>query len=274
MNPMNILYGFLLALAVALAAYRLNSLNKSGMLAALVMGTIVFGFGGLPWAVLLLTFFITSSLLSKLFKSRKRKQVSANAKGSQRDQWQVLANGGVSTFFVLLHLLLPESILPWIGFAGALAAANADTWATELGVLSPTMPRLITNGKVVETGTSGGISLAGTVFSLMGSLLIAALAALPWQALSPLPAASPALIVLSVSLAGLAGSLVDSVLGATIQAIFYCPHCDKETEKSPVHSCGTATRHVRGWLWLNNDWVNLACTLTGAIIALLLFQLG
>ncbi|NJS15001.1 MAG: DUF92 domain-containing protein, partial [Sphingopyxis sp.] len=65
------------------------------------------------------------------------------------------AGGGVC----VVPLFFPESSIGWIGFAASLAAVNADTWATELGVLNPSSPRLITNlHKRVEKGTSGGIS--------------------------------------------------------------------------------------------------------------------
>jgi uncharacterized membrane protein len=70
--------------------------------------------------------------------------------------------------------------------------------------------------------------------------------------------------------AGLLGSLFDSLLGATVQAIYRCPQCDKETEKHPLHTCGTETIQVRGWSWLNNDMVNLGCALMGAVIGLML----
>jgi uncharacterized protein (TIGR00297 family) len=157
---MQILYGFLLAIIVAYVAYRLRSLNKSGAIAATVVGTVIFGIGGWQWAVLLLTFFITSSGLSRLFRERKEGLSEKFSKGHERDAGQVFGNGGLATLFAALHALYPESILLWIGFAASLAAVNADTWATELGVLNPTPPRLITNlSKRVEKKTSGGISL-------------------------------------------------------------------------------------------------------------------
>jgi uncharacterized membrane protein len=56
-------------------------------------------------------------------------------------------------------------------------------------------------------------------------------------------------------------------LGATIQAIYHCPHCNKETERHPIHTCGTATSHFRGWKWLNNDLVNFLASLVGMIVA-------
>ncbi len=263
---MQILYGFILATIVAYIAYRAHSLNKSGAIAAIVVGTVIFGIGGWEWAVLLLTFFITSSGLSRAFKKRKAGLNEKFSKGNERDAGQVLGNGGLATLFAALHAFYPESILPWVGFAASLAAVNADTWATELGILNPTPPRMITDlRKRVEKGTSGGISLVGTLASLLGSAVIA----LPAILFSPLDSLSTTDFLL-ITLAGLAGSLFDSFLGATVQAMYYCPTDQKETEKHPLHTCGTQTIHLRGWKWLDNDWVNFACGAFGAMIALLL----
>jgi Raf kinase inhibitor-like YbhB/YbcL family protein len=183
---------------------------------------------------------------------------------------QVLANGGAAGLFVLLTLVFPDSAWVWAGFAGSLAAANADTWATELGVLSPTLPRLITSGRTVENGTSGAISPVGTLAAAAGSLLIALLAAILWPNPAPGGVGGFLLRLGIVLLAGIVGSLVDSLLGATWQAIYFCPSCAKETERHPLHSCGTPTRLQRGFPWLDNDTVNGACTLAGALVAAIL----
>jgi len=262
---MQIIYGIILAIIVAYLAYRAHSLDKSGAFAAAFVGTVIFGVGGWQWAVLLLTFFITSSGLSRAFKKRKAGLSEKFSKGHERDAGQVFGNGGLATLFAALHAFYPESILPWIGFAASLAAVNADTWATELGVLNPTPPRLITDlRKRVEKGTSGGISLWGTGASLLGSAIIA----LPAAFLSPTGTLTTAHWLL-ITFAGLAGSLFDSLLGATVQAMYYCPTDKKETEKHPLHTCGTQTIHLRGWKWLNNDWVNFACGAFGVVIALI-----
>lgn len=266
---MQILYGFVLASIVAYGAYRAHSLNTSGAIAAIVVGTIIFGIGGWQWAVLLLIFFVTSSGLSRAFKGRKANLSEKFSKGHQRDAGQVFGNGGVATFFAALHAFYPESLFPWIGFAASLAAVNADTWATELGVLNATAPRMITDlRKRVEKGTSGGISLLGTLASLLGSLAIA----LPAVWLSP-AGMLDANYFLLITAAGLAGSLFDSLLGATVQAMYFCPADQKETEKYPLHTCGTQTIHIRGWKWLDNDWVNFACGAFGSLIALTGFLL-
>ncbi len=256
------LIGFILAIIIAYLAYRAHSLNQSGAIAAVVVGTVIFGLGGLQWAILLLIFFITSSALSRLFKKRKQGLDEKFSKGHERDAGQVFGNGGLATAFVLVHALYPESTVGWVGFAAALAAVNADTWATELGVLNPTPPRMITNlGKRVEKGTSGGISLFGTLASLLGAAIISLPASLMTDNWSLLPI---------VTLAGLFGSLFDSLLGATVQAMYYCPTDQKETEKHPLHTCGTQTVHIRGWKWLDNDWVNFACGAFGVVVALFL----
>jgi len=70
---------------------------------------------------------------------------------------------------------------------------------------------------------------------------------------------------------GVVGSLVDSLLGATLQAIYFCPACQKETEKHPQHTCGGKTVHQRGLAWLNNDGVNFLCTLSAALAGVCLF---
>ncbi len=229
----------------------------------------MFGLGGLAWAVLLLGFFVSSSALSRAFRRRKASLDEKFSKGSQRDAGQVLANGGVAGLFAFMHLIFPLSDLPFLAFAGTLAAVNADTWATELGVLSRRPPRLISTGKLVERGASGGISPAGLLAALGGAALIGILAAWLAPAVSGGRAGPGSFFILMglVSLAGLAGSLVDSLLGATLQVIYTCPTCAKETERYPTHTCGTATVYKRGWRWLNNDWVNTACAVTGAGLA-------
>ncbi len=261
-----LILGVFLAALVAYAAYRVQALDRSGSLAAFLLGAVVFGIGGIAWAVVLLTFFITSSGLSRLFKRRKQKVEDQFAKGGRRDAWQVAANGGVAGLAVVLHLLFPAAVFPWVMFAAAFAAANADTWATELGVLNRHWPRQLTTWKPVPPGTSGGVSLAGTLAAAGGSLLIAAVAVALWP-IAGSGSVERLLFGLVILAAGVFGSLVDSLLGATVQSIYWCPTCGKETEKYPSHSCGSRTTKLRGWGWMNNDAVNFTCTLSAALLA-------
>lgn len=263
----SLLLGFILGLFIAFLAWRAGALSPSGAWAATAVGGVIFGLGGLPWAFLLLLFFISSSLWSKAFPRRKDPLSEKYAKGSQRDWGQVLANGGLAASLALAHGWRPDQGWLWIAFAAALATVNADTWATELGVFSPSPPRRITSGAVVERGASGGVTPLGYLAALAGAALIAAAAAL----LSP-PTVPEGKITAAVLLGALAGCTLDSILGATVQAMYYCPGCHKETERHPTHLCGAPTRPLRGWRWLTNDWVNLISSLAGALLATALWM--
>ncbi|MCS6908452.1 MAG: DUF92 domain-containing protein [Anaerolineales bacterium] len=250
---------FLLSAAISVLAWRAKALSQSGAIAAFFVGGVVFGVGGWSGAAVLLTFFLSSSLLSRAFARHKEELGQFVLKGTERDAAQVLANGGFSTLCVLLGLQFPMFSGWFLAFCGGLAAANADTWATELGALSPQPPRLLSTGQIVPRGTSGGVTPLGLLASLLGAALVGAVAA--WFASERL------LTFGAVSVGGVVGSLFDSWLGAGWQAVYRCSRCEKETEQHPRHACGEQTYRVRGWKWLDNDGVNFACTVLGGIVA-------
>lgn len=263
--------GLLFSSGISLLAYRRRSLDRSGVGGAVITGTTTFGLGGWSWGLALIFFFVSSSLLSH-FREQDKAETAADkfSKGSQRDIGQVAANGGVATLLSLGYGFASSPVLREFlqaGYTGALATANADTWATELGVLSPRSPRLITTGKAVAPGTSGGITALGIGSSALGAL---ALGLVFWLLQGNRKAQITLPLIALVS--GLSGSLFDSLLGATIQATYFCPVCGKETERR-VHSCGTPTRMIRGLPWLNNDGVNFLATLFGALLAMLLHRI-
>jgi uncharacterized protein (TIGR00297 family) len=236
-------------------------LTTVGTVAAAFVGALTFGIGGLAPAILLLTFFISSSLLSTQGTERKQSLADRSAKGGVRDEWQVLANGAVPALLAVGYGLTDQNV--WlVGVTGALAATNADTWATEIGVLARARPRLITNLQTVDAGTSGAISLLGSAAALAGALLIGLVASLLVGHIRLLYVAGAA---------GLLASMLDSLFGATVQAKYMCPNCDHLTERHPTHTCGTATTLVGGWSWLGNDQVNLAASVAGAVFALWLW---
>jgi len=260
----SIIAGCFFGVVIAYTSYRLKALTVSGAIAAAILGTVIFGLGGLGHTAVLLGFFLSSSLLSKLYKDGKRSINEKYAKGSRRDAWQVLANGGVAGFCVILGAIYPDNQLFWLMFSASLAAANADTWATELGIFSKSPPCLITNCKSVERGTSGGITFIGSLSALAGAAIIAGIASF---------FVPGTLIFVWITLAGFFGSLVDSWVGASIQGVYYCRNCKKETEKHPIHSCGNGTILLRGKHWINNDWVNTFCTLSASLVIGLLYLL-
>jgi uncharacterized protein (TIGR00297 family) len=244
---------------VAGLGWRRRALSADGALAATLVGGATFGYGGLPAGLSLVAFFVTGSALSR------RRAVPGelpSAKGHRRDAMQVAANGGVAAV---------ASILAATGFApargavlGALAAAAADTWASEIGVRSPTPPRSIVDGRVVPPGASGGVTPLGWGAASAGALLIGATWALaadrrwPWLGLA--------------LIAGLAGSLADSLAGATLQASYLCDVCGQPSEAAGSH-CGVPRRLARGRAWVTNDVVNGIGTVVGGAVGALLWPL-
>lgn len=276
-----LLIGLIFSAAIGWLAWRRGSLAHSGVVGAVLVGTLVFGFGGWTWGLTLIAFFISSSLLSHYRQADKQRVAEKFAKGERRDLGQTLANGGVGALLALLVFALvdlpghtrsgnPLYVALTLAFFGVMATVNADTWATELGVLARTTPRLITSGRSVLPGTSGGVTAVGTLAALAGGLFIGVAAFVFIQAASLLTRGSLLLsdlpLIPIAAVAGLVGSLFDSLLGATVQQIYWCETCGKETERQ-VHSCGTPTRPLRGWGWMNNDAVNFLSSLVGGLLA-------
>lgn len=256
----HLIVAFLAATAIAIAAKAAKALSVSGAIAAAGVGFCLFGFGGWPGAVALLLFFVTSSVLSRMGKRRKAALDTFEKGETARDAAQVLANGGVAALCALLLPIFPGDIWPAAALLGALAEANADTWATEIGALSKMPPRLITTFRSAPTGASGAISLPGTLAALAGAILLSLVA----------PFFRPCFRIVSAVIAGgFLGALADSVLGATVQVQFRCPVCGRLTERR-THCDGTATILARGLPWLGNDLVNALSTLVGAAFAALL----
>lgn len=257
-NIFQLIAGLVLAAMIAGASYRVGALDTSGAIATTVVGALTFGFGGLTAGILLVLFFVSSSALTFLRKDEKRALAGYFSKGGRREVTQVLANGAVAASASVLFGLSGEVM--WLaGVAGALAASTADTWGTEVGVLSRQLPRMITNGSLVPHGTSGGVTFNGSLAGVGGAALIGLASAV---------LAGEALLFPIVILAGTIGMLVDSLLGATVQGIYYCPVCEKETEQHPIHHCGTATSQIHGQAWMDNDLVNFVSTLIGALVAI------
>ncbi len=265
--------GLVLSGGIAGLGLKGGALSRSGFVAALFVGTVTFGFGGPAWGFVLVCFFVSSSLLSRLGREHKRDAALVTAKGSRRDAWQVLANGGMGALLAVLSHIGPEG---WatIPFVASVAAATADTWATEVGTLGRAQPRLITTGRRAVRGASGAVSPVGTLASLAGAGFIG-MAALGTVALDPTgPAAGGAArVLLGAVIGGMTGSLIDSVLGATLQAAYLCEACGRTTEKQ-IHGCGARTRQIKGLAWINNDVVNLVCTGAGAAVGLILGMPG
>ena len=215
---------------------------------------------GWGWAVLVVALFTSANALTRYRRTTRLVRIGDTVEqAAERDAWQVAANGSLFTAAAIGSLIHPSPA--WLPFAaGAIAASAADTWATEIGTLADHPPRLITTREVVPPGTSGGVTWAGTFAGVAGATFIAVLALLTgWGLRSALAAVA----------GGVAGSLVDSFAGATIQRRRWCDQCNKPTERL-VHNCGTITSPHGGFGWVNNDVVNAIGSFTGAVVGLIL----
>lgn len=247
------LAGVVFAAVVAAAAHRARALTASGAIAAWIVGACVFAAGGWVFAAVLFAFFVPSTMLSRIGRERKRELVDIGKHGS-RDAWQVVANGGVAALCAVLAAATHAQPIA-AAFAGAFAAASADTWGTEIGTLAKAAPRSILTFAPLAPGISGGVTLAGTLAEIGGACVVGmvawALGVGAWWI---------------VAAGGFAGALADSVLGASLQELRYCPSCRRVCETDP-HVCGSATVLRRGAPWMSNDAVNACAAAIGALVA-------
>lgn len=257
-----------LAALFAGGAFAARLLSLSGAVSTFVVGLVIFGLGGGAWAVPLLAFFLSSSLLSKLFRARKTALEATEAKGSVRDAGQVWANGGVPVLVVLcfwyFNSRLPAYSLKWFPliYLAALAAMNADTWATEIGKLAPRAPRLLSNFRPAEAGTSGAVSLTGLLAAFAGAAFIPLCTLLVWKL--------DGVAFFVVTWSGFLGCFADSILGASVQAVYRDAATGKLTERT--HNGTVANERQRGIRWVNNDLVNFLAAAISAGCAWLLLR--
>jgi uncharacterized protein (TIGR00297 family) len=247
----HIALAFGLAIFVSWAAFAARSLTRRGAFMAVVLGTVIAGAGGWLCAEALLAFFVTSSALSRWRK--RSKEALAFEKSGPRDAAQVWANGGVAACCALLPVFHVAPSTAHLLFLAALAAANADTWATEIGAAWGGAPFLISTGQRASPGVSGGVSAAGTVAALLGAALLGLFGhtRIEW---------------LIVTVAGWGGALFDSLLGATLQAQWRAANGTLTEQAQPQ-------KPICGFRFLRNDSVNFSCTLFAAAAAAILREM-
>lgn len=265
---MDILIGFITSLLISYGAYKKNSLSTSGFIFATILGTLIYFFGGIFFWILMIGFFISSSLLTKFKDKDKKILEEINAKTGARDYIQVMANGSLALFYSFLYYIT-KSPLYMIPYAVCFAAVNADTWSSEIGVLSKESPISILTFRKVSKGQSGAISLLGTLAGLLGSLFIGVLFIIGYVFYFGWEIKILYYFILIV-VSGFAGSIIDSFLGATIQAKYRCKVCKKETENRFHHE--KETIHIKGLKFMNNDAVNFLSSFIATILAYMLLK--
>ena len=253
---------------LALGAWKAHILDEGGAISAFLIGfvTFVVPADGWKWFIVLLVFLMVSSYMTHYKYQAKRKKGFAQEKGGARGWPNVSANGVVAGLLALSIPFFPQQSQEIVlaAFLGAVATANADTLATEIGLLNPSDPRLITNlKKIVPAGTSGGISIFGEIATLSGALVIGAAAGL--LRMTGNPGWPLSVIIGTTMIAGLVGCSVDSFIGATVQGIYRCSVCKKITENR--RHCGSPSIPLRGHKAIDNNVVNLIATIFGAAFA-------
>lgn len=256
------LIGFLLSFSIAYLAYKKESLSTSGFVAATLYGLAIYKFGGLYFFLVMISFFVSSSLFSHFKKSRKNKYERMNEKTGKRDFTQVIANGLPSFIFGLIYYITGNYIYI-LGFTTALASANADTWASEIGILSKKDPVSIITWEPIEKGVSGGISPLGIMASLFGAGFIAVISVVGYILSFGINEYLLAFFLLS-TLGGFLGSIIDSILGATVQAKYISCISNTLTEKK--YSGGIENALYSGISIIDNNFVNLSSGLLSSMI--------
>jgi uncharacterized protein (TIGR00297 family) len=277
-SPLRWVSATAVSVAVTSWGHGRNSLSTSGALLALLVGFCL-TLAHVSFLFALLVFFLSSSKATKFKQDIKKRFESDFKEGGQRNWLQVLCNGGMATELSLLYLLdVGSADLPvdfrhhyrasWLGMGilGALACCNGDTWASELGsVLSKDEPILITTLKKVPRGTNGAISFPGLVVSFFGGMVIGVAYACGIYLATPniemAQAPEQWKIIIVGGLAGLFGSIVDSLLGATVQ---YSGR-DKKTGKI-VEVAKEGVSKISGRMILDNHSVNLVSSIITALV--------
>ena len=268
MDVLIVLVAGAICTVLALGAWKAHILDEGGAISAFLIGFVTFvaPSDGWKWFIVLLLFLMVSSYMTHYKYQAKRKKGFAQEKGGARGWPNVSANGVVAGLMALSIPFFPQPSQELIlaAFLGAVATANADTLATEIGLLNPSDPRLITNlKKIVPAGTSGGISIFGEIATLSGALVIGVAAGL--LRMTGNPGWPLSVIIGTTMIAGLVGCSVDSFIGATVQGIYRCSVCKKIAENRK--HCGSPSIPLRGHKAIDNNVVNLIATIFGAAFA-------
>ena len=257
--------GFIVILG--LGAYKGKAIDATGALAGGVISFAAFLAGGFAWLLVIVAFFAISSVLTRFKYDYKKQLGSAQEKGGVRSWPNTLANGLIAGLAALAEIATHQDVFI-VAFLGSIAAAMSDTVATEIGLLSKSKPRLITNlGKFVEPGTSGGVTLMGELACLTSALVITAIGTSLGILTGSYRTLSAA--ALSVILGAIIATNFDSLLGGTLQGKNKCAVCGAKTELLTHHVVPTVS--VTGNRLLDNNAVNLVATLTGALVSIGLF---
>tara|TARA_Y100000589_G_scaffold73081_1_gene66113 strand:+ start:2714 stop:3436 length:723 start_codon:yes stop_codon:yes gene_type:complete len=208
------LFGFLLNFFLILIFCKIPVMSPSGWISAGILGTILWG--SLSWSgwLSVVIYLILGSLVTKVGYKYKDKIGIAEKRGGRRGPENVWGSASTGLFFaIMLSLDISDNVLLKIGFAASFAAKLADTFGSEIGKRFGRNTFLITSFKRVKKGSEGGISLEGTLASLVGSIIMS------WvmYSLEIIMLKSQFIIV---SISGFMATIFESFIGAKFQDRF------------------------------------------------------
>ena len=274
-----ILLAVIISLGLAFHGFKKKSLDISGCIAAILVGFVSFA-TSYRYGLILILFYYTSSKLTKVKEDVKERLESNYMQGGQRNYIQVFANSILATIISLIYIYyvgedkhmsfnnhMLGSYLSSM-YVGHYACAAADTWASELGILSKANPRLVTTLflRTVPHGTNGGMSILGTVASAMGGAFIGFVYWICSYFLDTSDSPQYPMIIVGL-LCGVLGSLIDSILGATLQASYYSKDRKCIVKTQQEISSDLSVELVCGIDFLSNEAVNLVSILLTMIIS-------
>lgn len=229
---------------------RMRWLDLPGALGGGLIAGVAVGLGGWAWIIPAAVFF---SLTSVLTAYRRTSRTSRTA--GMRGLSQVAVNAGLPVLVPVIGYAVTRDPLWYAVSIGGIAAGIADSWASEIGRFSTREPVSLRTWQRVPKGTSGAISPLGSAATLLGALAVGGFGAL-FGGLAMVPVGLAA---------GIIGSLVDTLIGATVQARFVCGSC-RATVEDRLH-CGAPTQPSSGSRWVGNDVVNACANATGMVTA-------
>ncbi len=258
---MEIFISILLCLIVFIYSLIKKALTFKGIIASLIVAIIVIYISGLKGLLLLLITFVLLSLADKISKKYRKKKDEITKKNGARDEFQIIANCGIACAMLIVYYFTNNEIY-LIAYGVSLASSLADSFASDIGVLSKGKTINIISLKQGDKGLSGNVSVLGLIASLFGSLIIGLSFILIFK--------YNIFISLFITTLGFLGAYFDSLLGCLIQVKYKCSKCNIITEKN--EHCNTLTNYYSGNRIIDNDVVNFLSNLLVTIIALLILK--
>jgi len=259
----SLLISLVLSTALALFVYWKKILTVASVICGWVTSiliTLAFSYMGFT---LLVVVCLVAYLAGK-YKTKERQKIEKGIhehNDKQRNHIQFLANMSVSGILSILHIIT-ESDIYIIAFVCAISASICDSMASDIGVLSKGQTYNITTLKKQAKGLSGGVSILGLIASLITAIMMAIIYGIFIEF-----ELVPFLVIVVL---GFVGSIIDSIIGATIQVKYKCLSCGIVTEKK--EHCKKKTMHYQGINGLSNDIVNLLTNILVASIAIIIIS--